>query len=32
MLEAWSAGILQVCHAARAAVLVDALELAACWP
>jgi hypothetical protein len=32
MLEAWSTGILQVCHAAKAVVLAGVLEVAACWP
>jgi hypothetical protein len=32
MLEAWSSEILQDCHEAVVVALVDALELAACWP
>jgi hypothetical protein len=32
MLEVWSSGILQACHAAEAVVLVDVVELATCWP
>jgi hypothetical protein len=32
MLEAWSTGILQACHAAKAMALVVVLELAACSP
>jgi hypothetical protein len=32
MLEAWSAGILQVCHVAVVVVLVDVVEPATCWP
>jgi hypothetical protein len=32
MLEAWSTGILQVCHTIDAVVLAGVLELAACWP
>jgi hypothetical protein len=32
MSEAWSAGILQVCHAAEAMVMVVVLVLAACSP
>jgi hypothetical protein len=32
MPEAWSAEILQVCHATEAVVLVVVLELVACWP
>jgi hypothetical protein len=32
MMEAWSTGILQVCHATEAMSLDVVLELAACWP
>jgi hypothetical protein len=32
MLEAWSIGILQVCHVAAVVALVDVMELAECWP
>jgi hypothetical protein len=32
MSEVGSAGILQVCHGAEVVVVVDVVELAACWP